>query len=319
VYGFRIKESLKMNKIIGILLSIVFTAPIAFGAQLKQFNPSLEAGIFVAGDFTGVTSTSDGSVYLLAKDHRLVKLSPNGEQKIIKLPKIEGAKSEDYLCDIVADDKTLSFCGYPFSGIFILDLNNPEKFNFIELSLDKKTINPMMIAKRGDAWCVKDSEERTLYVSKDKAIKILPEFSEIEGDRLGNSFIIPPPEDQGEKIIYPGKILDEKHQTVWVAPTPKAPKNIMSVEYLGQDSNNRNIFLTNVASGELDGENNLYAVKNGKVVASLRIPESNAPYVMRYCRLSADDSILLVQKDPNNRKGILLKRLSLNTTKPDAG
>ena len=58
--------------------------------------------------------------------------------KIIKLPKIEGAKSEDYLCVIAADNKTLSFCGYPFSGIFILDLNNPEKFSFIELSLDKK-------------------------------------------------------------------------------------------------------------------------------------------------------------------------------------
>jgi hypothetical protein len=93
----------------------------------------------------------------------------------------------------------------------------------------------------------------------------------------------------------------------------------MSIEFLGKDKDQRYIFLVNAASGELDTKVTLYAVKENKIVASRMIPPANAPYVMRYCRLSPDGTILLLLADPNGRDGVILKRLNLETTAPAAG
>ncbi len=309
-----------MKKLIGIILgSLAFFAPFSFAEENTFNRNNYEAGIFVAGNFSGVTAATDGSAYLLARDHRLVKISPTGEQLEIKLPPIAGAQKDDYLCDLAAGEKTISFCGYPFSGIYVLDPAMPEKLEFIEITFDKKKINPMRIAVDKTGWRIRDAEERTLQVTADKTVQLLPEFSEIEPASDNQLVIIPPPRDEGEKIVYPGKALRIDGNLLWEAPRPESPREIMSLEYLGCDREKRDIFMVNAASGELDAEITLYAVASNKIVATRKIPGSDAPYVMRHCRLAPDGSILLIQADPNGREGILLKRLKLLSVTPSAG
>lgn len=308
-----------MKTIIGILISFILFAPVTFAAEIEKPAPTGEAGVFFPGRFAGVAGAADGSVYLLARDHRVIKIAPDGQQQIIKLPAIAEAKEDDYLCDIAADDKNLAFCGYPFSGIFVLDLSKPEKFDFIPLTVDGQPLNIMMIARKGDGWCVKDADERVLHVAADRSISHLPKFSELESDKYGKAVIVPPPADHGDKIVYPGNALREDGTPMWIAPASSAPREIMSLEYLGYDAAQRDMFMVTTASGELDAETTLYAVQHSQIVASRKIPGSDAEGVMRYCRLSPDGSILLIQADPNGQEGIYLKRLKLESTQPGAG
>lgn len=308
-----------MTKLICIFLSLILAVPSLFaGSPLQAANRS-EAGVFVPGEFFSISGTADGSVYLLGADHQVVKLLANSEQQIIPIPLLEGADVDDYLCDMVADDQGLSFCGYAFSGIYRFDFAFPEEIGFFEVSVDDQPINPMMIARKGNGWCLKDAEERTIQVAADGSVKLLPQYSSIESDKFGTSVIIPPPYDDIDKIVYPGAAYRENKEPIWSAPKPESPRDVVSMEYLGSDSEQRDIFLVVTCSGELDAEYTLYAVKNGETMAIRAIIQPTANRVMRYCRLSPDDSILVIIADPNGREGVMIKRLNLNTTLAPAG
>ena len=306
-----------MTKLVVIILASIAMIPAAFAAEAAA--PASEAGVFVAGSFTGVSSTPDGTIYLLGRDHRVVKLSPDGQQKSIPLPAVEGIVEDSYFCDIAAGENQLAFCGYAFSGVYVLDLNKPERLDFIKVAVENQPVNLLMVARSGDSWCVKDAEERVMQVAADGAIKHLPQFAAIETDKYGKAVIIPPPRDMGDKIVYPGNVFREDGQPLWIAPSPESPREIMAVEYLGCDDEQRDILMVTTASGELDAETTLFAVKHSKVVAKRAIPQSTAMGVMRYCRLAPDGSILMLLADPNEREGVLVKRISLATTLPGAG
>jgi hypothetical protein len=77
-----------MTKLIVIILASIAMIPAAFAADAAA--PASEAGVFVAGSFTGVCSTPDGTIYLLGRDHRVVRLSPDGQQQSMSLPVVEG-------------------------------------------------------------------------------------------------------------------------------------------------------------------------------------------------------------------------------------
>ncbi len=310
-----------MSKLILILLAVILAVPTAFAAFPGEVD-LLEAGVFVAGNFLAISDIpgiADGSVYLLGRDHRVVELSADGGQQSLPLPSLEGAGEDDYFCDMVADERGLSFCGYAFSGVYFLDFNELEKLNFIKVRVADQPVNVMMIARKGEGWCIKDADERVLHVALDGSVRQLPQHASIESDKYGTSVIIPPPRDQGDKIVYPGNVLREDGQPLWIAPSPESPREIMAIEYLGNDSTQRDIFLVTTASGELDAENTLYAVKHSKVVAKRVVVQPSVMGVMRYCRLSADDSILIITSDPNGRDGVLVKRLSLETTQASEG
>lgn len=310
-----------MTKLIIIFLAVILAVPTVFGAPPGKAIDSSEAGVFVPGSFLSISDTSgiDSSVYLLGRDHRVVKLSADGAQQVIALPTLEGAGEDDYFCDMAADERGLSFCGYAFSGIYFLDFNKPEKLDFIKVTVDGQPINLMMIARKGEGWCVKDADERVLHVAVDGSVRQLPQHASIESDKYGTSVIIPPPRDQGDKIVYPGNVLREDGQPLWIAPSPESPREIMAVEYLGNDNEQRDIFLVTTASGELDAENTLYAVKHSKIVAKRLVMQPSVMGVMRYCRLAADGSILVITADPNGRDGVLIKRLSLTTIQASEG
>ncbi|PKL45952.1 MAG: hypothetical protein CVV42_18205 [Candidatus Riflebacteria bacterium HGW-Riflebacteria-2] len=307
-----------MTKIIVIILALVAAVPAAFGAE-AAVAASSEAGVFVAGSFTGVSATPDGSIYLLGRDHRIVKLSPDGQQQSMPLPAVEGTGEDSYLCDMAAGENQLAFCGYAYSGIYVLDLNKPEKLDFIKVAVENLPVNLLMVARSGDSWCVKDADERVIQVAADGTLKHLPQYAAIETDKYGKAVIIPPPRDMGDKIVYPGNVFREDGQPLWIAPSAEAPREIMSVEYLGCDKDQRDIFMVTTASGELDAETSLFAVKHSKVVARRAIPQPTAMGVMRYCRLAPDGSVLILLADPNEREGVLIKRISLTTTQASEG
>jgi len=306
-----------MTKLIVIILALITIIPAAFAAEAAAL--ASEAGVFVAGSFTGVSSTPDGAIYLLGRDHRVVKLTQDGRQQSVPLPAVEGIGEDSYFCDIAAGEGQLAFCGYAFSGVYVLDLNNLEKLDFIKVAVENQPVNLLMVARSGDGWCVKDAEERVMQVAVDGALKHLPQFAAIETDKYGKAVIIPPPRDMGDKIVYPGNVFREDGQPLWIAPSPESPREIMAVEYLGCDDEQRDIFMVTTASGELDAETTLFAVKHSKVVARRKIPQPTAMGVMRYCRLAPGGSILLLLADPNEREGVLVKRISLATTQPGAG
>jgi hypothetical protein len=82
-----------------------------------------------------------------------------------------------------------------------------------------------------------------MQVSADGTIRHLPQFAAIETDKYGKAVIIPPPRDMGDKIVYPGNVFREDGQPLWIAPSPEAPREIMAVEYLGCDGEQRDIFM----------------------------------------------------------------------------
>jgi hypothetical protein len=299
--------------LIGLFISFAFASA---GEPLKSNN---EAGIFVGGEFSGFVAAHDGNIYLLSKDHRLIKASLDGKTGAINLPPIANSGPDDYLCDISAGSDSLSFCGYPFSGIFVLNLKNPEKLDFIGLSHDNQPINPLMLQNNPDGWLLKDSEERVFKVLPNKSMKLMPNFSELVTDASGKTLTIPPPEHNGEEIVYPAGVFNDEGKLFWKAPQPLPPANIMSIEYLGNDPNSRDIFLVNTAAGELNAELTLYAVQNGSIVASRKIPDEFPDSVMRPCRLAPDGSIILLLRDPNGKEGVVLKKIQLVSNTPAAG
>ena len=86
-----------------------------------------------------------------------------------------------------------------------------------------------------------------------KPLKRLPDHAAIEPGPRGSVLVLPPP-GSGKGLLQPGRVQKEDGSLLWVPPAPKAPKRVMSVEYLGFDPGQRHIFSVMTGSGELDTE-----------------------------------------------------------------
>lgn len=312
-----------MKKIMLIIIGlIVITPAIMFASSaVKAQRESSEGGIFVPGNFVSMAVAQNNTVYLLTKDHKLVQITSKGAQKTIRLPKLTAKPNEEAsLCDMAVDSSNLLFCGYSFSEVFSLNLKNPNAFKRIKLQFEGSKVKPLMISAGKNSWYLKDSEERVLQVLRNGAASLMPQYTEIE-PRNSDSVQIAPPEYSENGVVYNDKVFinGKTDSLLWQAPKPSEPKVVLGVEFLGQDKNRRDIFKVITGAGELNQEVTVYAVKDQEIVAQRVITDSPADGIMRYCRLAPDGSLVLLQKDPEGRKGVLLKRLNLNTNKPAAG
>jgi hypothetical protein len=175
----------------------------------------------------------------------------------------------------------------------------------------------MMISRTSDGWSIKDFDQRTFKIDKKGSLTLLPDFSEIELDKNGKAVIIDQPQVNPDgTTIYSNKVFNENKSIKWVAPTPEEPQKVTSIEYLGNNSDSKfDIYLVNVASGELDSELTIYVVdSNNKIIYQKQLPNPNYDFIMRYCKLASDGSIIAVYADLNDPDGkFILKRFVLNS------
>lgn len=298
-----------MTTLIGLLLSA--------SNLIADNKPIDETGIYLNGECKAIASSPDGSTYVLMFDKRLIKIDSDGEQKEIKLPiNKEISNLNEYFCDMDVDSRTVYFCGYNHSSIVALDLQNPKELKKLNISYENKPIHPMMISRNHEGWTIKDSEERTFKVDSKGNLTLLPEFSEIILDKSNKAVIKAQPyHDEQGNIIFPGKVLNEDKSVKWTAPVPEFPRVVMGVEYLGYDSDQaREIYLVNNSSGDMDSEIAIYAInKDNKVIAKRNIPCKSLVFIMRYCKLANDGSIIAVYCDPDNPNDrVIIKRFELN-------
>ncbi len=79
------------------------------------------------------------------------------------------------------------------------------------------------------------------------------------------------------------------------------------------------LIITSAASGELDTEVTIYAVNNtnNSIVAKKVIPNSSLNFIMRYCKLTTDGSIIAVYADPQNPdEQFILKKFEMKGIEP---
>ncbi len=296
-----------MYKLIGLLLSIIMTVPAAFAAD----NAS---GIFVPGSFKSLAGAADGSIYLLEENHQIVRIKPDGSQSTIPLPRIQESKATDRLCDLSVSDNSLALCGFPFPVIFLLDLKKPEAFKVVKSSdQEAASLHLLNISNDAGGWRVRDADGIVFRMQNAKPLSRLPEFAAIEADEGGRAIVMPPPRNENGHLIT-GRVQKEDGRLLWVAPAPAAPKQVMSVDFLGVDKEGRHNFVVMTASGELDSEFTVYAVRRGQIVASGKIPGPRGLEMQRFCRLSPDGSIIYAQSAADNRQGIMVNRLKLEET-----
>jgi len=299
-------------KIISILLGVLLAVPAAFGAAATHGSEAAPAGVFVPGRFLSVAGSPDGSAYLLATDHRVVRVKADGSQEAIALPRISESKQGDRFCDLSADGKTLSFCGFPFPVVFVLSLKDTTKFEIARPSDQEATsLHLLNISRSGEGWRLRDADGVVLEMQNGKPLRRLPAHAALEAGARGSAIVLPPP-GAGKGAIQPGRVQKEDGSLIWVAPTPEAPRRVMSVEYLGIDPDQRLIFNVMTGSGELDSVWTLYAVRGGKTVASRVIPGPGRLTLQRPCRLAPDGTILLVQAAAEGKEGVILERIRLS-------
>lgn len=297
------------NRLISLVAACLLAPTMLVAAENKPLD---ENGISVKGDCAAIAAAPDGSAYLLMRDHRIVKVDYEGVVSEIALPKPENIDDGDYYADIAADDNCIYLSNYSYSGIFYLDLGKPDKLNLMKLQWEGKSINPMMVSKSGDSWCIRDAEERIFKVDEKSGMTLLPKNSYVELDGKGQSLIQQIPEQQGDTIVYPGKVNNSDGTLRWAAPAPVAPRQIMSIDYLGYDTDqNRDIYLVYEASGELDEQVKAYSLKNGDIDAERFIPVGTIDTISRYCKVTADGAIIAVYADEQNPDKVILKRFEL--------
>jgi hypothetical protein len=252
---------------------------------------------------------ADGSVYLLGEKNQVVCVKPDGSQTTIELPRIQESKATDRFCDLEIDGNTLALCGFPFPVIFTLDLKNPVEFKIIRPSdQEAASLHLMNISRDESGWRVRDADGLVFRLQNERPITRLPEFAALEADEGGKALVMTPPRNE-KGVMFTGRVQKEDGRLLWVAPTPAAPRQVMSVDFLGVDKGGRHNFLVMTASGELDSEFTVYAVRRGQIVASNKIEGPAGLEMQRFCRLLPDGTILYAQADPENKEGILLKRL----------
>ena len=290
-----------MIKLVVILLSMLLTAPVAFAADSA-------AEIFVPGKFLSVAGAPDGSAYLLGDNKQVVRVKPDGNLDTIKLPDLFEAKATDRFCDLVADEKSLAFCGYAFPVIFVLDLAKPDRYEIVRPSdQEAASLHLLNVSRDSSGWRVRDTDNNVFSFVNANALRKLPDYAAIEAGKDGKAVVIQPPQpaDTGAR---PGQVLGEDGRLLWSAPQPTAPRQVMSIDYLGFDKDKRDVFCVITASGELDSEFTLYAVKDGNVAASQKIPGPAQLEMQRFYRLAPDGSVLLVKAGEN---GVMLSRVTL--------
>ncbi|MBQ3643962.1 MAG: hypothetical protein II961_05145 [Candidatus Riflebacteria bacterium] len=302
------------------LFGIMLSSGEIMADNVKQ--PLNENGLYIKGVCKAIASSPDGYVYVLTRDKRLIRIDYDGDQKEIAIPFNKEIKSEDdYFCDMAVDTKTAYFCGYNYSSILALDVNNPKELKAMNLSYENKPINPMIISRNIDGWCLKDFDFRTFKVDKKGQMTLLPDSTEVVLDKKCQSVIVEQPVFTEEgKTIFPKKVFKEDKSVRWVAPEAEAPKQVTSIEYLGFDiDRSLDVYLVKAASGELDTEVTIYAVNNtnNSIVSKKVIPNSSLNFIMRYCKLTTDGSIIAVYADPQNPdEQFILKKFELKGIEP---
>lgn len=300
-----------MYKLAILFFSIVMMVPAAFAAETTA--AANENDIFIPGRFMSLATAADGSIYLLTDANQVVCVNPDRSQKTITLPMVMESKAGDRFCDLAVSGNTLAFCGFPFPVVFSIDLGNPVDYKIIRASdQEAASLHLMNISIDQAGWRVRDADGLVFQLADGKPLLRLPEFATLEADEGNKAVLMPPPRNENGVMIT-GRVQKEDGRPLWVAPVPEAPRQVMSVDFLGFDNNGRHVFVVMTASGELDSEFTAYAVRRGKVVASGQIPGPAGLEMQRFYRLAPDGSIVYAQAgENNNEKGIVIKRLQLN-------
>lgn len=270
-----------------------------------------DAGVFVPGRFMSLAGAPDGSVYLLSDKHQLVCVKADGSQNTIELPRIIESKPTDRLCDLSINGNSVALCGFAFPVLFVLDLQKPTEFSIVRASdQEAASLRLLNVSCDNDGWRVRDAEGYVFKLKHEQPLRRLPAFSVLEADENGKAIIMPAPRSENDPLLT-GRVQKEDGRLLWAAPSPAAPRRVMSVDFLGVDNLGRYNFVVMTSSGELDSEFTLYAVRRGKVVASTPLTGPAGLEMQRFCRLSPDGSIIYAEAAPDNKEGIILKRLRL--------
>jgi len=298
-------------KTTSILLAILFVVPMFTASLSAAPAAGKDAGVFVPGRFMSLAGAPDGSVYLLSENHQLVCIRSDGSQSIIELPRIMESKPTDRLCDLSINGNSVALCGFAFPVLFVLDLQKPTEFSIVRASdQEAASLHLLNVSRDNDSWRVRDAEGYVFKLKHEQPLSRLPAFSVLEPDENGKAIVMPSPRSENDPLLT-GRVQKEDGRLLWAAPSPAAPRRVMSVDFLGIDTAGRHNFVVMTSSGELDSEFTVYAVRRGKVVASASLPGPAGLEMQRFCRLSPDGSIVYAEAAKQGQEGIVLKRIKL--------
>lgn len=304
-------------KMTNLILAILLVVPAIYGVDALFAAPvaGKDAGVFVPGRFMSLAGAPDGSIYLLEDKHQLVCVKADGSQTTIALPRIMESKPSDRLCDLAVADDSVALCGYAFPVIFVLDLKKPADFSIVRASdQEASSLHLLNVSLDKQGWRVRDAEGYVFRFKHEQPLSRMPEFTALEAGENSSAIVMPPPRSESD-LTMTGRVQKEDGRLLWVAPTPAAPRKVMSVDFLGVDPAGRHNFVVMTASGELDSEFTVYAVRRGQVVASASIPGPAGLEMQRFCRLAPDGSIIYAQAFQKDKEGILVRRLKLEEKK----
>ena len=119
---------------------------------------------------------------------------------------------------------------------------------------------------------------------------------------------------------FPNKILYEDNSIKWDIPENEFDKPITNIEYLGYavDQNN-DIYLIRTSKGEFNTELFIVAVNNKKEIISKKpIPTTNLDFMMRFCKLASDGSVIAAYGAPETPDDIaIIKKYELKDKEPN--
>lgn len=308
-----------MKKILfASLIALFITSGQIMADNSNKLN---ETGLRITGNCKAIASSPDGYTYVLMKDKRLIRIDIDGEQKEFILPFDKETKTEDdYFCDMAVDTKAAYFIGYNYSSILVLDLNNPKELKSLPLTFENKPIKPMMISRIANGWCIKDFDFRIFMVDSNGNLSLLPQNSNINLNKDGKPLMLSNPFLNKDGITeFPNKILNEDNSIKWDIPEKEFDKPITNIEYLGYAVDQKNdIYLIRTAKGEFNVELFIVAVNSNKeIIAKKPIPTTNLDFMMRFCKLASDGSIIAAYGDPENPDNIaIIKKFELKDKEP---
>ncbi len=309
-----------MKKILfASLLALIISSGQIMADNSNKLN---ETGVRLSGYCKAIASSSDGYTYVLMKDKRLIRIDIDGEQKEYIIPLDKEIKAQDdYFCDMAVDTKAAYFVGYNYSSIQVLDLNNPKELKTLPLSFENKPVKPMMITRISNGWCIKDFDFRIFLVDSKGNLSLLPQNSNINLDKDGKALMLSNPFLNKDGITeFPNKILYEDNSIKWDIPENEFDKPITNIEYLGYavDQNN-DIYLIRTSKGEFNTELFIVAVNNKKEIISKKpIPTTNLDFMMRFCKLASDGSVIAAYGAPETPDDIaILKKFELKEKEPN--
>ena len=301
-----------MNKLI-----IAFFIGFIFSNSLFAENVD-ERSVSVSGDVTAAAESYDGKVYLVTKSNELIELNTDGTQtrKVLEVP---GKKSSSYFSDIAIKGNNIFLCSYDSQAVYLFNKNKPDKFKAIPVVDVKNPIKPMTLSVDGGNVFLQDADLRTYKITASGKYSEMPQFTEVVSDK-GSGIIIPPAEFKDNDIVYEGKVFSETdNKIIWQAPKPESPYKLLGVSFIGIDDLGRKIFLTKSSAGELAERYILYATIDGEVDAIRVIPGPSSMHVLRYCKLSESGILMLILADPNNKDGVIIKHININSRVLSAG